>query len=253
MTRKCCCVDGRSRAAAAERRSLRRVRPHRDGRRWPGHLVLDGWQWRDQLQSLSLNGKRLREFQRSPRRHRHHRHVLYQYRSQQRHHLLLSGGRHQQLRLVRFFSRSPRDDLRHSPTRRNSILKPAHKVGTGGGGIISGVATSTAQHYAGNQSLAVNFNGASSGTASPSVSNVAVVPGSTITFNVWIPSGSQVTTLQPYLQDHNWTWTSSWYRSLTANAWNTITLTVPTNAVSPLQSSRRSIYHQRRLDGHLLH
>src|ERR1044071_52948 len=31
---------------------------------------------------------------------------------------------------------------------------------TGGGGIVSGVATSTAQHFGGNQSLAVNFNGA---------------------------------------------------------------------------------------------
>jgi hypothetical protein len=106
----------------------------------------------------------------------------------------------------------------------------------GGGGIVSGVATSTAQHYAGNQSLAVNFNGSSAGTASPSVGNVAVADGTTITFHVWIPSGSEVTTLQPYLQDQNWTWTSSWYPSLTANAWNTITVTVPTNAVSPLQA-----------------
>ncbi len=105
----------------------------------------------------------------------------------------------------------------------------------GGGGIISGVATSTAQHVAGNQSLAVNFTGAASGSSSASVSSVAVVPGSTITFNVWIPSGSKVTTLQPYLQDNNWAWTSGWYPSLTANAWNTITLAVPTNAVSPLQ------------------
>jgi hypothetical protein len=107
---------------------------------------------------------------------------------------------------------------------------------TGGGGIVSGVATSTAQHYAGNQSLAVNFNGSSAGTGSPSVGNVAVVPGTTITFHVWIPSGSQVSALQPYLQDYSWNWTSSWSGSFTANAWNTITLTVPTNAVSPLQS-----------------
>ena len=107
---------------------------------------------------------------------------------------------------------------------------------TGGGGIISGVATSTTQHYAGNQSLAVNFNGASSGTASPSVGNVSVAPGTTITFNVWIPGGSKVSALQPYMLDHNYTWSSSWYGSFTANAWNTLTLTVPTNAVSPLQS-----------------
>jgi len=77
---------------------------------------------------------------------------------------------------------------------------------TGGGGIVSSVATSTAQHYAGNQSLAVNFNGASAGTASPSVGNVAIAAGTTITFHVWIPTGSKVTALQPYLQDHNWAW-----------------------------------------------
>ena len=105
----------------------------------------------------------------------------------------------------------------------------------GGGGIISEVATSTAQHFAGNQSLAVNFTGAASGNSSASVSSVAVVPGSMITFNVWISGGSQITSLQPYLQDNNWSWTAGWNASLTANAWNTITLTVPTNAVSPLQ------------------
>ena len=107
---------------------------------------------------------------------------------------------------------------------------------SGGGGIVSGVATSTAQHYAGNQSLVVNFNASSSGTASPSAGNVAVVPGTTITFHVWIPSGSQVTALQPFMLYNNYTWAANYYGSFTANAWNTLTLTVPTNAVSPLQS-----------------
>jgi endoglucanase len=107
---------------------------------------------------------------------------------------------------------------------------------SGGGGIVSGLATSTAQHYAGDQSLAVNFNGAAAGTGSPSVGNVAMTPGTTITFRVWIPSGSPVTTLQPYLMDQNWAWTSSWYSSLTPNAWNTVTLTVTTNAVTPLNA-----------------
>ena len=105
-----------------------------------------------------------------------------------------------------------------------------------GGGIVSGVATSTAQYFAGNQSLAVNFNSTTNGTGSPSVGNVAINPGTTITFRVWIPSGSTVTALQPYLMDQNWTWTSSWYGSFTPNAWNTLTLTVPTNAVTPLNA-----------------
>ena len=104
-----------------------------------------------------------------------------------------------------------------------------------GGSPIAGIATSTAQHFAGNQSLAVNFNGSAAGTSSASVGNVAIAAGTTITFHVWIPNGSKITTLQPYLQDYNWAWTNGWYGNLTANAWNTITLTVPPTAVTPLQ------------------
>jgi hypothetical protein len=55
----------------------------------------------------------------------------------------------------------------------------------------------------------------------------------TITFNVWIPSGYKISNLQPYMQDNNWAWTSSWYGSFTPNAWNTLSLTVPPNAVAP--------------------
>ena len=104
---------------------------------------------------------------------------------------------------------------------------------------ITGVATSTAQHFAGRQSLAVNFNGTAAGTSSVSVGNsgdnLNVAAGVTITFHVWIPSGSQITTLQPYLEDDNYAYTSGWYGNLTANAWNTVTVTVPSTAETPLQ------------------
>lgn len=103
------------------------------------------------------------------------------------------------------------------------------------GSQISGIATSTTRDYAGNQSLAVNFNGATAGTSSVNVNDVAVTAGTTITFRVWIPSGSQITTVEPYLQDYNWAWSQSWYGSLTANAWNTLTLTVPSTATTPLK------------------
>jgi len=103
------------------------------------------------------------------------------------------------------------------------------------GAQISGIATSTAQHFAGNQSLAVNFGGAAAGTSSVDLSGVVVPAGATITFHVWIPVGSQVTTIEPYLQDYNWAWASTPYTSFTAGAWNTITLTVPTTAITPLQ------------------
>ncbi len=106
----------------------------------------------------------------------------------------------------------------------------------GGGGIISGVAQSTAQHYAGNGALAVNFTGGASGSSSVNVGGMSVLPGVTITFRVWIPSGHKISSIQPYLQDNDWAWTSSWYGSFTANAWNTLTLTVPANAVSPFQA-----------------
>jgi hypothetical protein len=106
----------------------------------------------------------------------------------------------------------------------------------GGGGVISGVATSTAQHYAGKQSLAVNINSTNADSSSVSIGNVSVLPGQTITFHVWIPSGYNISNLQPYLQDNNYSWSSSWYGSFTPNAWNTLSLTVPANAVSPFHN-----------------
>jgi hypothetical protein len=99
--------------------------------------------------------------------------------------------------------------------------------------LISGVATSTAQHYAGKQSLAVNINSTNANSASLKIGNVSVLPGQTITFHIWIPSGHKISNLQPYIQDNNWGWTASWYGSFTPSAWNTLSLTVPANAVSP--------------------
>jgi len=107
------------------------------------------------------------------------------------------------------------------------------------GSQISGVATSTAQHFAGRQSLAVNFNGAAAGTSTVSLgsmgSSLAIPAGSAVTVHVWIPSGSNITSIEPYLQDHNWAWTSNWVGSLTSGAWNTVTLTMPSSDVTPLQ------------------
>jgi aryl-phospho-beta-D-glucosidase BglC (GH1 family) len=107
---------------------------------------------------------------------------------------------------------------------------------TAGGAPLSGIATSTAQHFAGQRSLAVNFNGTAAGTSSVSVSSVLVPSGATITFHVYIPAGSQITKIEPYLQDYNWNWVSNPVTSFTPGAWNTITLTVPTSSVTPLQN-----------------
>jgi len=105
-----------------------------------------------------------------------------------------------------------------------------------GGGPITGIATSTTQKFAGARSLAVSFNGAAGGS-SVSIAAPSTPAGKTITFHVWIPSGSQISSIQPYAQDHNWAWSGSWKAigSLQTNAWNTITVTVPSNAATPLQ------------------
>ncbi|MCU6501322.1 cellulase family glycosylhydrolase [Rugamonas sp. A1-17] len=96
------------------------------------------------------------------------------------------------------------------------------------------VDTSATQHFAGNRSLAVNFGGTAAGTSSVEASGVVVPAGATVTFHVWIPTGSPVTTVEPYLQDYHWAWASTPYGGLTAGAWNTVTLTVPATAIAPL-------------------
>jgi len=103
------------------------------------------------------------------------------------------------------------------------------------GALITGVATSTAQHYAGQRSLAANFAGTAAGTSAVETSGVVVPPGATVTFHVYIPAGSQITTIEPYLQDYNWTWSSNPTTSFTPGAWNTVTLTVPTTSITPVQ------------------
>jgi hypothetical protein len=60
-----------------------------------------------------------------------------------------------------------------------------------------------------------------------------------ITFRVWIPSGSAITSVQPYAFQGaagGWAWTGVWRAtsSLVTNAWNTIAVTVPSNAATPL-------------------
>jgi hypothetical protein len=106
------------------------------------------------------------------------------------------------------------------------------------GAPIAGEATSTAEVFAGCQSLAVDFHGAA-GTAQVFVANPATGAGRVVTVHVWIPTGSAITSVQPFVQQR----TDAGLRStgarvqignLTAGAWNTIQVQVPANAVTPL-------------------
>jgi len=105
-----------------------------------------------------------------------------------------------------------------------------------GGAPISGVAISTTQKFAGNQSLKVSFSGGAA-TSTVSIGSPSTAAGKTVTFHVWIPSGSKIGSIQPYVMDHNWAWTGNYKTigNLTTNAWNTITVVVPSNAAMPLQ------------------
>ncbi|MFA5263461.1 MAG: fibronectin type III domain-containing protein [Opitutaceae bacterium] len=116
---------------------------------------------------------------------------------------------------------------------------------TSSGGMITNVSRSTTgQKYAGTASLAVTINCATPGGENRYariMSPADIAPGATITYHVWIPSGTPITGVQPYVKQGaagGWTWTGT-YKSigtLTLNAWNTITVTVPANAVVPLDS-----------------
>jgi len=109
------------------------------------------------------------------------------------------------------------------------------------GGVLTGVAQSNVVAFAGAGSLAVNFNSAKQDQPLAYVKAPGVAAGKKVTFHVWFPSGSTLTAVQPFVQQGatgGWTWTGNWQAisSLTPNAWNTITVTVPANAVTPLDS-----------------
>jgi len=105
------------------------------------------------------------------------------------------------------------------------------------GGMISAVAASAAQHYAGAQSLQLSFTGAGAQTQSIKVANTQSLAGKTVSFKIFIPVGSKISWVQPYVLQGaagNWAWTGNWQgiASLKTNAWNTITVAVPANAAA---------------------
>ena len=72
-------------------------------------------------------------------------------------------------------------------------------------------------------------------TAPPAI----VKPGANISFKVYVPASSlpNLTDVQPFFMDANWTWSSTYVSAanLKPNAWNTVTVAVPTTAVAPFK------------------
>jgi hypothetical protein len=109
---------------------------------------------------------------------------------------------------------------------------------TGGGGVSS-VTSSSAEAFAGAHSLAVTLDETAAGTATVAVSSPATPAEATVTFHVFIPSGTTVSSVQPFVQQGaqgSWSWTGNWQAmtSLETGAWNTIAVSVPAGAVTPL-------------------
>lgn len=108
----------------------------------------------------------------------------------------------------------------------------------GNAGIVTGVAQSSTVAFAGAHSLGVQLAWTTSGVKNRVlIASPGTPAGAIVTFHVWVPAGQQLSAVQPYVMDFNWLWTGTWVAgtSLTANAWNTITVTVPGTAVLPLQ------------------
>lgn len=103
------------------------------------------------------------------------------------------------------------------------------------GTAVSAVARSTTRAFAGTSSLKVTLGSTGNGFAK--VLNPPVSAGSTVTFRVWVPAGSTLTSIQPYVLQGaagGWAWTGNWRaaNTLQAGSFNTVTVTVPANAAA---------------------
>ena len=102
-------------------------------------------------------------------------------------------------------------------------------------GSATAVASSTDRAFAGASSLKVSLSG--SGSGATKLLSPAVPAGKLISFHVWIPSGTALASVQPYVlqgASGNWAWTGNWQPAsgLKAGAWNTLTVQVPANAAA---------------------
>jgi probable HAF family extracellular repeat protein len=98
---------------------------------------------------------------------------------------------------------------------------------------IVSVAASTAQHFSGAGSLAVQIN--SPGFASVALDAPPPHPGQLVTFHVYLPDDAHIDWIQPFaLQglEGGWEWSGNYQpaSALQLGAWNTLTIQVPNDA-----------------------
>jgi hypothetical protein len=112
------------------------------------------------------------------------------------------------------------------------VCKPPYSS-TGCAGSSTSTSTSTTTP-SGGTTLALS----GTSTQAFSITNFGLpTAGKTVNFHVYIPAGANISWMQAYVQQGasgNWAWTTSTKNmsQLTAGAWNTISVTVPSTATS---------------------
>lgn len=98
------------------------------------------------------------------------------------------------------------------------------------------VATSNSGNTAfmGFGSLRVDLSGSAAGRVwTKPVTSPA--PGTTISYRVFIPTGTPISAVQPYVADANWVWSHSYNPNLPWGGWMTLSVTVPQGVTLPLE------------------
>ncbi len=99
-------------------------------------------------------------------------------------------------------------------------------------GGISGIGTSTAEHATGTHSLsAVSSTGSSAAQGLVFVPVSGLAQGGTVTFHVWVSTNSKLTSVEPFISNSSYAWTTSATTTFTAGAWTTYSIKVPANAI----------------------
>ena len=102
---------------------------------------------------------------------------------------------------------------------------------------IASILRSTAKAFSGNCSLAVAFNATQSGYVNAYVPATTLNAQNQFTFRIWIPAGSSIATVAPYLtKGATFVSNRKYVSNLQAGAWNTITLDVPAGVAFPIST-----------------
>ncbi len=97
---------------------------------------------------------------------------------------------------------------------------------------ITGVAVSTDTAYAGSRSLKTTLSNTSGSVQYPAVlvaNPAGLAAGTVVTFRYYIPSSTNITGLQTFVQTSNVSWTANWTSNPTKGSWIQASVTVPAN------------------------